>query len=603
MPLSAWVMLFLLAATFIILFVTRIPPAAVFVGVLTICLTFHLAPEAGLLAGFSNASVLTVATLFIVAAGMYSTGAVNRVVDQLIGAPRSLGQALARMLPFVGVSSAFLNNTPLVAMMVPVVRDVSRASGLAPSKLYLPVSFASILGGAATLIGTSSNLIIAGMVAEQLALNVPGAPPMRPVTFFDPTLVGGPAAVVGLFFIVLVGTRLLPSRGGEGADSGAHTRLYRVELEIAADGPLVNKDAQTAGLAKASDFELVSWQRAAGSNVDTASGVLQAGDRLAFVAATHGIAGLWSKAGLMPRSELRFPSADRTAAAERFNDALVESVISRANPAVGRVVREIPVEDSFEADIQLIGLSRDGSPTGALDDVEIRPGDVVALEVSPAFFFAERRQEQFSLSKRLPGVALARTKRATLALAITGTMVLLAAFGIMSMFNAALLAVAAMLISGCITYRAALKSVELETLIVLASAIGLEAAITASGLSQAIGDFMARLAGDSPYIALAVVFLGAIVMTNLITNSAAAAFMFPIALAVATTLQVNFMPFVIILMLGTSYAFINPAGYQTNLMVYEPGAYTFGDFARIGIPLTILLGVIAVVLAPLVFGF
>lgn len=114
---------------------------------------------------------------------------------------------------------------------------------------------------------------------------------------------------------------------------------------------------------------------------------------------------------------------------------------------------------------------------------------------------------------------------------------------------------------------------------------------------------MARLAGDSPYIALAVVFLGAIVMTNLITNSAAAAFMFPIALAVATTLQVNFMPFVIILMLGTSHAFINPAGYQTNLMVYAPGGYTLGDFARIGIPLTILMGIIAVVLAPLVFRF
>lgn len=171
------------------------------------------------------------------------------------------------------------------------------------------------------------------------------------------------------------------------------------------------------------------------------------------------------------------------------------------------------------------------------------------------------------------------------------------------MLNAALLAVAAMLLAGCISYRAAWKSVELETLVVLASAIGLEAAITASGLSQAIGDLMARLAGDNPYVALAVVFLGVIVMTNLITNNAAAAFMFPIALAVATTLHVNFMPFVITLMLGTSYAFINPAGYQTNLMVYGPGGYTFGDFARIGVPLTILLGVVVVVLAPIVFGF
>jgi Trk K+ transport system NAD-binding subunit len=441
------------------------------------------------------------------------------------------------------------------------------------------------------------------MVAEQLALDVPGAPPMRNVSFFDPAFVGVPAAVIGLLFIVLVGTRLLPSRGGEADGSGAYTRRYRLELEIAAGGPFVGKNIELAGFATASDFELINWQRADGSDVDRASGVFQAGDRLAFVAATDSVAGLWSKTGLVPRPELRFPSADGTAASERFNDSLVESVIARANPASGRTVREIPDEDSFEVEIQLIGLSRDGAPTSALDEVEIRPGDVVALEVSPAFFFAERRQEQFSLTKRLPGVTLARTKRATLALAITGTMVLLAAFGVMSMLNAALLAVAAMLITGCVTYRAALKSVELETLIVLAAAVGLEAAITASGLSQAIGAFMARLAGDSPYIALAVVFLGAIVMTNLITNSAAAAFMFPIALAVATTLQVNFMPFVIILMLGTSYAFINPAGYQTNLMVYAPGGYTFGDFARIGIPLTLLMGIISVVLAPVVFGF
>jgi di/tricarboxylate transporter len=254
--------------------------------------------------------------------------------------------------------------------------------------------------------------------------------------------------------------------------------------------------------------------------------------------------------------------------------------------------------------IQLIGMSRDGRPAStALADEALRPGDVVALEVTPAFFFAERRQEQFSLSKRVLGAALPRTERATLALAITGAMVALAAFGIMSMLNAALLAVGAMLITGCVTYRAAWKSIELETVVVLAAAIGLESAITASGLSQAIGDLMARLAGDNAHIALAVVFVGAIVMTNLITNAAAAAFMFPIALAVATTLQVNFMPFVIILMLGTSYAFINPAGYQTNLMVYEPGGYTFSDFARVGMPLTVLVGIVAVLLSPRVFPF
>jgi di/tricarboxylate transporter len=602
MPLSAWVMLVLLAGMFVVLFVTDIPPAAVFLGVLTICLTFHLGPEAGLLSGFSNSSVLTVGVLFVVAAGMYSTGAINRIVDQLVGIPRSLGAAFGKILPFVSVSSAFLNNTPLVAMMVPVVRDLSRASGLPASKLYLPVSFASILGGAATLIGTSTNLIIAGMVAEQLALNAPGAPPMRPVTFFDPALVGVPAGVVGLLFIALIGSRWLPS-GSATTEIDDYRRRYRVELEVAPGGPLLGKTLEAAGLGPSSGSSLTNWQRADGSHVDPAQATFDAGDRIAFTADSDGVAALWSKLGLVPRSELRLPSAGSPDGLERFRDSLVEAVLARGNPAAGRTVGEIPSENGFEVDMQLVGVSRDGQPTRALDEETLRPGDVVALEVAPGFFFAERRQEQFSLTKRLPGVALPRTERATIALVITAAMVVVAAFGIMSMLNAALLAVAAMLILGCVTYQAAFKSVEWETLVVLACAIGLEAAITASGLSAAIGDLMAGLAGDNAYIALAVVFLGAIVMTNLITNAAAAAFMFPIALSVATTLQVNFMPFVMILMLGTSYAFINPAGYQTNLMVYGPGGYTFGNFARVGIPLTVLVGIVAVALAPIVFGF
>jgi di/tricarboxylate transporter len=601
---SAWIMLGLLAGMFVVLFATRIPPAAVFLGILTICLTFHLGPEAGLLAGFSNAGVLTVAVLFVVAAGMYSTGAVNWVVDRLIGVPRTLGEALTKILPFVAGASAFLNNTPLVAMMVPVVRDLSRATGLAASKLYLPLSFASILGGAATLIGTSTNLIIAGMVAEQLALNQPGAPPMRSVTFFDPAFVGVPAAIVGLLFMVFVGTRLLPSRTTGPSESDAYVRLFRVEMDVAPDGPLAGKNLESAGLASPVGYQLVDWRRVDGSGVDRSQATLEPGDRLTFTADTEGVGSLWSRVGLAPASELRFPSSDPVPAAERFNDALVEAVVSPANPASGRSVHEIPAEGGFDVPIQLVGMSRDGRPAStALADEALRPGDVVALEVTPAFFFAERRQEQFSLSKRVLGAALPRTERATLALAITGAMVALAAFGIMSMLNAALLAVGAMLITGCVTYRAAWKSIELETVVVLAAAIGLESAITASGLSQAIGDLMARLAGDNAHIALAVVFVGAIVMTNLITNAAAAAFMFPIALAVATTLQVNFMPFVIILMLGTSYAFINPAGYQTNLMVYEPGGYTFSDFARVGMPLTVLVGIVAVLLSPRVFPF
>jgi di/tricarboxylate transporter len=603
MPAAAWVVLALLVAMFVLLFATRLPPAAIFLGALTFCLTFRLAPEAALLAGFANAGMLTVGVLFVVAAGMYSTGAVNRVVDQLIGIPRTLGQALAKLLPLVAGCSAFLNNTPLVAMMVPVVRDISRATGLPSPKLYLPLSFAAILGGASTLIGTSSNLIIAGMVSEQLALAAPGAPPMRPVTFFDPALVGVPAAILGLLFLSFLGVRLLPS-GRAGADDGgaAAHRVYRTEFDLA-DGPLVGKTLADAGLAHPQGGEVLGWWRPDGTAVGADGAALRPGDRLAFAADHDAVGALWATVGLLPRSDLRFPAADGGAGTARSDGELVEAVVASANPAAGRRIADVPPA-AFDAGVQLIGLARDGRPPAdALEAETLRPGDVVALEVGPAFFFSERLDAHFSLTKRFRDVQLPRTERATLALAITGAMVALAAFGVMTMLNAALLAAAAMLATGCVTYRAAWRSLELETLVILAAAVGLEAAVTASGLSQAVGALLASLAGESPHVALAVVFLGCIVITNLITNAAAAAIMFPIALAVAGDLGVNFMPFVIALMLGTSYAFINPAGYQTNLMVLQPGGYTFTDFAKVGLPVTLLVGAVTVVLAPLVFGF
>jgi di/tricarboxylate transporter len=189
------------------------------------------------------------------------------------------------------------------------------------------------------------------------------------------------------------------------------------------------------------------------------------------------------------------------------------------------------------------------------------------------------------------------------AIAITVTMILVAAFGVMSMLNAALLAGLAMLLSGCITPERAFRSIDWETVVVLGAAVGLAAPITDTGLAQSLADLLNALGSGNPDAALAAVFLGCIIMTNIITNAAAASFMFPIALSLANSMGLNFMPFVMIMMMGTSYAFINPAGYQTNLMVQKPGGYTFGDFAKVGLPLTILVGIVVLVLAPKIYGF
>ena len=182
-------------------------------------------------------------------------------------------------------------------------------------------------------------------------------------------------------------------------------------------------------------------------------------------------------------------------------------------------------------------------------------------------------------------------------------MVLLAAFGVMPMLEATLLASAAMLLTGCLTLRSAWRSIDFQTLIVLGAAIGFQAPITQSGLADVIGDVMLAVTGDSAFFAVVVTFAAAILMTNLITNSAAAAFLYPIALSIAVSLGVSFEPFVAILMLGTSYAFINPAGYQTHLMVQKPAGYAFGDYVRLGVPVTLLAGLVALLLVPWAYGF
>ncbi|MEA3337616.1 MAG: SLC13 family permease [Chloroflexota bacterium] len=252
MTTEAWIVLGVLAVMFVLLIWDRFPAWLVFMDTLAACMTLGLAEENALLKGFSNRGVITVAALFPVAAGMYATGAITLIAEKLIGLPKSLRAAQIKILPPVAVGSAFLNNTPLVAMMIPVIRDLSRTTGLAVSRLLMPMSFASILGGASTLIGTSTNLIIAGMVADSIATH---GLDVAPVTIFAPTKIGLPAAIVGILFLIFVGIRLLPS-GQEDETVGEMKRLYRAEFLVEADSNLDGKTLERAGLSETVGFEL-----------------------------------------------------------------------------------------------------------------------------------------------------------------------------------------------------------------------------------------------------------------------------------------------------------------------------------------------------------
>lgn len=597
MSVDAYLTITILALTFVLLIKTKIPPVAVFVGALTLTMAFHLAPLEESLKGFSNRGVLTIGALFMVAAGMYSTGAITMITDKLIGRPKTLFAAQLKILPPVAIGSAFLNNTPLVAMMIPVIRDLSKTCRLAASRLYIPLSYASILGGTCTLIGTATNLVVAGMVIDVMQKADASAPPMREIGMFDLAWIGLPATVLGLSFIMLFSRWLLPEPEEE-LDIGEMRRYFGAQFKVESHSALIGKTLEELGLVNQVGFKLVSVQRSDGFQPEIEPELkLEDGDALIFSTTIESLPDLWATRGLVPLI------AGHKMETERYTHSLVEVVVSRRSMAIGRKISEIPLPDS-PYKMNLVALSRRGRPIdGPIHNVGIRAGDIAVLEVDDSFFYINRNEVEFAVTKRITASSIQRIERAVAAICITVSMVTVVTLGWMSMLIAALLASGLMVLTGCVSLRAAGRSVEISTLIVIASAIGLEAAVTGSGLSAAVADLLLSVGGDNPYMALSVVFLGCIAMDTLITNVASAVFMFPIAMVMAGHLGMSFMPFAITVMVGASCSFISPMGYQTNLMVYGPGGYKFTDYVKIGVPLTILVGIVTVILTPLVFKF
>ncbi len=461
---------------------------------------------------------------------------------------------------------------------------------------------------------------------------------MEPIDVFDITWIALPAAVVGIVFIIFIGVRLLPQPEEGVAGVREEKRLFRAEFIVQAGSYLVGKTVGDAGLFQAEGYELISLERVSGQQPEPETKIkgglyhpfsllkkrsdesaketetvvaplvaaepeslagheLSAGDILVFHADTDGLPELWTKIGLKP-----FIALD--VAKKRHEHRLVEVVVAPQHPAVDRLVSDLPVREDHPYVAEIVAASRNNRPyETSLMDARVAAGDNAILEVDDAFFYEVRHQLEYSLIRRLHGYRVQRIDRAVTAAIITLAMVLLAAFDVMSMLNAGLLALLAMLLTGCLNLKRAWRSIEWDTLVVLGAAIGLEAAITATGLSQVIADVLAVVGGGSPMAALAIIFIGAVIMTNVLSNAAVAAFLFPVALSLANSMGVSFLPFAMVLMLGISYAFINPTGYQTNLMVQAPGKYEFMDYVKIGVPLTILTGIVALLLAPIVYGF
>jgi di/tricarboxylate transporter len=579
MTTDAWLTLGVIVALFGLLILDRWPTWAVFAAALAAILTLDLAPEEEALAGFANSGVLSVVALSVVAAGMYQTGAISLIIDRVVGVPRSERAANVRLLPITAAGSAFLNNTPIVAMLIPVIRDLGSSARLAVSKIYMAVSNASILGGASTLIGTSTNLIIAGLAVAEYNVDL---------TIFFPTRIGLPAAILGVAFLLFIGNRLLTHRD---IDDSEPAPVARFRADFRVERRLAGKTLGEAGLADPQGAQLLTVRHDGALMTDQRTDLtLEEGDVLGYSATISAVGNLWTKMGLIAATP---PTA---LTGTEYAHRLAEAVVAPSSRFVGRRLGDIDT-----GAMKIVAVSRHGAQLAdSLSDETVQPGDVLVLEVSAEWLEGSYDDDLLLVAERR-GYRVQRLSRAVSAAVIVGAMVLLSAFGVMSLLNAALLASIALIATGCLTFRSAWNSIDWQTYIVLAAAVGLQPAVTNSGLADVISDALGSVAGDNIVLSLVVVYVGSIVLTNLVTNAAAAALMFPIMAGIVASLGTDWQPFVAILMLGCSYAFINPAGYQTSLMVMKPGGYTFSDFVRVGVPLTIVVGALAVTLATLLY--
>jgi di/tricarboxylate transporter len=586
---EAWLTLAVVMGCFAMMAFTWVSPDIIMSAGLTLLLVTGVLLPGEALAGFSNQGMLTVAVLYVVVSGLTETGAVSWIVQNILGRPRNIRQAQARLMTPAAILSAFLNNTPVVAIFVPAVKVWAQRNKLSLSRLLIPLSYASIVGGTCTLIGTSTNLVVNGLLVDQVGL--PG------LGMFDLAWIGLPIAVSVFLFVFMFSSRLLPDRN-EPLVHGDGMREYTAELMVEEGSPLKGCSIEAAGLRCLPGLYLAEIER---------DGVilpavepherLEANDRLIFVGAIESVVDLHSIRGLVPATNQVFKLEG-----DRKDRSFFEAVVSDTCPLVGKSVREGRFRTRYHAVI--IALARNGERLhGKIGDMVLRAGDTLLLEARPDFNLQQGRSRDFLLVSEVGGFHPPNHKGAPVALAITIGMVALAASGLLNMLEAALVAAGLMIVSGCTRGQVARQAPDWQVLVVIATSFGVGAALQKSGAAGVLADGIIGLAGGSPWATLVLVFTATALLTAIATNNVAAVLAFPVALSAAHNMNVDVMPFAITIMVAASASFATPIGYQTNLMVYNAGGYRFTDFVRIGLPLTLLVGLVTVGLAPLIGGF
>ncbi len=552
---------------------------------------FQILTPSEILEGFSNEQVAVVILLLLLGDIIQKTGVVESTFDYLFRSARSYRGFLSRMVIIISSFSAFLNNTPLVAIMMPYVNSWCKRTGIQPSKFLIPLSYAAILGGTATLIGTSTNLIVNGLVVDQNII-----PNLPALNIFDFAYVGVPMIVVGFFYLLFFGDRLLPGKNAPTEDFTDNKREYIIEARVHKNSYLIGKTIEEAGLRDLKGLYLFEIVResfripAVAPNV-----ILNKDDILIFAGDTETIADLISGNSGLSLPEVGMLSKKR-------QTEVVEIVISQNSSLINKTVKQINFRSKFDAAV--IAVHRNGEKiTGKLGQVTLKAGDVLLLYTGIDFLNRSATTSDFYFISKVRDFKKLEGYKVAVLFGGTLLAILLSALHVISLFMGLVFVILASLALKIITAKELPKGVDYNLGIIIVMSLALGTAMIKSGAAELIASVLIAVFMPMGKIGLLFgIYLITAFLAAYITNKAAVGIIFPISLTMAVNLGLNPQPFILVVAYAGAANFMTPIGYQTNLMVYGPGGYSFKDFFRVGFPLTIIYMIVTVaILAYLYF--